>query len=475
MKDKNRFALAAVNNAARKAGLTPGLALADARARIPSLDVAQADEAADAKLLDSVGAWAERFTPVVVLDPPDGLFLDIAGSAHLFGGDAKLRAQIEWRLHAQGLHARIAIAETPGAAWALARYAQDTSSAGKDLPAALGPLPIAALRLDAKAEDFLLRLGLRRIEQIVNAPRNSFTARAGERALLRLDQALGRAREALNPRRPPAPIFSDRRFLEPLVSETAILIALENAVAEIDGVLETLGAGATRFALDVFPVSGESKRVSIALSRPARDASLLLRLFREKFNALTGPLCDEFGIEAIRLSALELTRLEERADAWIETQDVARDMHPLVDAVSARLGADAALRPEARAEHLPEAAGALTPSGFSHSEKTTSPACGGGNAPRPLRLFSPAQPIEAIAGVPDGAPERFRWRRVLRRVVRAEGPERIVPPWFVRTGATPTRDYFRVEDDQGRRYWLYREGLYDEVETPRWFVHGLFA
>jgi protein ImuB len=479
-KDKNRIALAAVNAPARAAGLAPGLALADARARIPTLEVAAADEDADFALLDRIGAWCERFTPSVVIDAPDGLFLDITGCTHLFGGETKLRGEIERRLREQGFHARAAIAPTPGAAWALARYGQretaECTEIQTDIAETLAPLPIAALRLDEAAEDFLLRLGLRKIGQIAAAPRASFAARAGERALLRLDQALGRAREALSPRRPPAPVFADRRFIEPLVSETAIEIGLDSAARDVAATLEQRGAGAARFTLLLFPVSGPPRRVSIALSRPARDAKLLLRLFREKFAALAGPLCDEFGIEAIRLCALELSSMTEITENWAEAGAPGNDVHALIDAVNARLGASAALRPKIRAENLPELAGACAPvlAAAAGGARPSTPSIKTQGKPRPLHLFASPQPVEAVAGVPDGPPERFRWRRVLRRIVRAEGPERIAPPWFSPAHG-PTRDYFRVEDEQGRRFWLYREGMYNETPAPKWFVHGLFA
>jgi protein ImuB len=461
-KAKNRIELAAINAQARRAGLNIGLALADARARLPHLIVREEDEAADLEMLDEIAAWCERFTPIVVLDPPAGLFLDIAGVAHLFGGEEALRALVVERLQAQDFHARAAIAPTPGAAWALARFGSNDSGE-------LAPLPVEALRLNENARDFLRRMGLTRIGQILEAPRTSFAARAGENALLRLDQALGRASEALTPRRPPPPIFSGRRFLEPLAHEDAILIGLDHAAGDVMAALEQRGAGASRFALDLFAVSGGAKRVSVGLSRPARDGKRLVRLFREKFAALTSPLCDEFGIEAIRLSAFELRTLDERTGDWLEQQSGEADVNALMDALSSRLGPQAALRAQIRAEHLPEHAGVLS----SEDEKRTS------SAPllekeRPLRLFSPPLLVEALAAVPDGPPERFRWRRVLRRVVRAEGPERIAPPWF-NEDSGPTRDYFRIEDDQGRRYWLFREGLYGEVETPRWFIHGLFA
>jgi protein ImuB len=478
-KDSNRVALAAVNRAASEAGLAPGLMLADARARIPALAVTMADEAADRAFLDSIAAWCERFTPVVALDPPDGLFLDLSGCAHLFGGEAALRATIVTRLEVQGLSARAAIGPTPGAAWALARFGETKLVGAVEAAAALAPLPVAALRLEPEAEDLLRRLGLVRIGQILKAPRAPLAARLGEATLRRLDQALGRASEALDPRRPPPPVFADRRFLEPLTADEALLIAVADAAREIERELERRAAGARRMVLELFPVSGAARAMSLGLSAPTRAPQRLVRLFREKFAALTAPLADEFGVESIRLSAFRLERIEETLHGFAEDARSV-DIGALVDSVAARLGPHAALKPVLRTEHLPERAGACAPAGAmtegaapSGRVAAASPALGGGLT-RPIRLFSPPQMIEAIAAAPDGPPVRFTWRRVARRVVRAEGPERIAPPWFS-TDFGPTRDYYRVEDEEGRRYWLYREGLYDEVETPRWFVHGLFA
>jgi protein ImuB len=488
-KEANAFLLTGVDARASALGLKLAMSLADARAIHPALATVEAEPDEDARALDNIAAWCERFTPVVVVDPPDGLFLDITGCAHLFGGETALRDQIVTRLNAQGFAARAALAPTPGAAWALARNGrqqkldislrealkQSLQGSG-DLAELLAPLPIEALRLEEGSAALLRRLGLKTIDQLLAAPRSSFTARAGERAMLRLDQALGRAPEPLTPRRPAPPVFALRRFLEPLFNVETILIATEHLCADIIEKLDRRGAGARRAELHLFGVDGRDRTIVIGVSRPEREVKALLRLFREKLNRAAENLDAEFGIEAARLDVVQLQRIEGAPRTLVaveETQASAEKIAALVDILSVRLGPKNVLRPKLIEAHQPEKAGAWKAALEEYSSADSKTAPRDGVPRRPLTVFQRAQPIEAIATVPDGPPIRFRWRRVLREVVRAEGPERISGNWL---GGAPTRDYYRVEDKDGRRYWLYREGLYGESdEAPRWFVHGLFA
>jgi len=443
----------------------------------PHLAAIEAEPEEDARTLDNIAAWCERFTPIVVVDAPDGLFLDITGCAHLFGSEAALRDQIVTRLAAQGFAARAALAPTPGAAWALARHSR-VARASADLVQTLAPLPVEALRLQEESAALLRRLGLKTIGSLLSAPRSSFTARAGERAMLRLDQALGRAPEALSPRRPAPPVFALRRFLEPLFNVETILIATEHLCGDVIAKLDRRGAGARRAALHLFGVDGRDRVIEIGVSRPEREMKPLLRLFREKLDRAAENLDAEFGIEAARLDVVQLERIEGAARTLAAVEDAEADedkIASLVDVLSVRLGAHRVLRPKFNDTHQPDKAGAWC-AALSNPPARGS---GGARAPRdgvmrrPLTLFTRPQPIETLATVPDGPPIRFRWRRVLREVARAEGPERISGDWL---GGLPTRDYYRVEDKEGRRYWLYREGFYGESEeTPRWFVHGLFA
>lgn len=468
-KNGNAFALTAVNLRAERLGLYVGTALADARAICPALDAREADPKADAALLDRIAAWCERFTPIVVLDPPDGVLLDITGCAHLFGGEAALMADMKARL--QGLSLRCAIAPTPGAAWALAHYRGMEIVPESKLREALAPLPVEALRLAPDAAALLKRLGLKAIGQIENAPRAAFTARAGQNAMLRLDQTFGRASEALSPRRPPPPLYAVRKLLEPITTLDALTVVVGDLCADLCAELDLKGAGARRLLLSAFGVDGKVRRVELKLSRPERAPHIMLRLFKEKTQREAERFNAEFGFDTVRLDACEIAPWVLRAtdlapvDALHDAEAEAR----LVDCIAARLGPERVGKLGVRDTHAPERASdwnAQTSCPIAHPAD--------GVMRRPLTLFPRAQPIEAMAELPDGPPAQFRWRRVMRKIVRAEGPERIAPNWL-RAPHGRLRDYYRVEDAQGRRYWLYREGVYGDEPPPRWFLHGLFA
>ncbi|MEZ5973215.1 MAG: DNA polymerase Y family protein [Hyphomonadaceae bacterium] len=471
-KEKGALQLKGVDLRAHKLGLNLAMSLADARAMQPKLEAIEEEPEEDAQTLDNIAAWCERFTPIVVLDPPEGLFLDITGCAHLFGGEEKLRMEIVTRLLAQGFGARAAIAPTPGCAWAFARYRRQLQDEVTD---AFAVLPVEALRLDADAAALLRRLGLKTIGQILNAPRSSFTARAGEQAMLRLDQALGRAQEALMPRRPAPPVFVLRRFLEPIFTGEAVLHVTQDLCGDLIEKLDIRGAGVLRAELVLFGVDGRDRVIGVNVSKPLREVKPLMRLFREKLNIVSENLDAQFGFEAARLDAVRLADFDQRTQTLVSVDAgsaSAETISGIVDVLSSRLGAKRVVRPQLNDAHAPERAGGWRSALASKEQGELTKPPADGVQRRPVRLFSPGQQIEVMAGVPDGPPIRFRWRRVMREVVRAEGPERISGDW---QKYEKTRDYYRVEDKQGRRYWLYREGLYGESETPRWFVHGLFA
>jgi protein ImuB len=498
-KEAGAFQLTGVDARASKLGLKLAMSLADARAIQPKLEAVEAEPEEDARALDNIAAWCERFTPIVVLDPPEGLFLDITGCPHLFGGEESLRKLIVTRLTAQGFTALAAIADTPGAAWAFARYKQQKRPAktlraaleaslndsAESLRESLSPLPIEALRLDPDAAALIRRFGLKTIGQLIEIPRSSFTARGGENAMLRLDQALGRVPEALTPRRPPPMVFSLRRFLEPIFSTDAVLVVTQALCEDAAPKLELRGAGVLRAELVLFGVDGRDRIVPINVSRPLRDVKALMRLFREKLGVVGENMNAEFGFEAARLDVVRIAPMEEKARALVSIEEAAagaEKISEIVDILSSRLGGKRVLRPQLHEEHAPERAAGWRSALSNPPPRAGEVASGAsrrGKSPadsimrRPVRLYAPAQSIEVMASVPDGPPIRFRWRRVTREVVRSEGPERIAGDWLKRE---VTRDYYRVEDKQGRRYWLYREGLYGESEEqPRWFVHGLFA
>jgi protein ImuB len=467
--------------------------LADARAMLPALQVEPAAPAADLRLLEELAAWCERYTPHVALDrshaPAAGgaLWLDITGCAHLFGGEAELRADLCARLRRQGLTAAAAIADCPGAAWALARFgAPERAIVLPDgAGVALARLPVAALRLDPELVAMLERLGLARIESLYPLPRRALTARFGEVLLTRLDQALGRVAEPISPR-PPLPAHrAELVFAEPLIEARSLAALTGRLLAQLCAGLELAGLGARRLTLALYRVDASLVGVGIGTSRPCRDRRQLERLFAEKLERIDLG----FGIERAILAADVVEPLRPEPIAWRQMGagdlDQARDLAPLVDRLSNRLGGRAISQLVPQASHLPERAqrrvpalldaiGPGRPLPFPERRRQ-------GDVPsRPLRLLARPEPIEAVAPLPDEPPVLFRWRRAVHRVARVRGPERLAPEWWRTPEVDPnalTRDYFAVEDTEGGRFWLFREGLYltGAATLPRWYLHGLFA
>ena len=493
-KIKSALRIAALNESAEHLGLTRGMALADARAMIPMLGVADDDPAADAALLEEIANWAERYTPLVALDGGDGLFLDITGAAHLFGGEEALVADLVARLTAQGFLARAAIADTAGAASAAARFTDIAVVAAGGASALLTPLPLTALRIDRDTVFAMERVGLKTIGQIVGAPRAPLTARFTLRLLQRLDQAFGIDEEAISPRRPPPFFITERRFAEPISREEDIAATLSSLAATLAQSLEIKGEGARQLEFSLFRVDGVVTRIVVGAGRPIRAPKLILDLFREKFAALASEEIDAgFGFDMARLTVTASAPSDPaQIDLACEVNAEA-DLDGLIDRIGARLGPESVGTIAPRESHIPERSQAIVAGrGEEQAQRATGKQTRGeerASAPKPsgstrgdgevnnsspLRLFARPEPVEAIAEVPDGPPVTFRWRRAFYRVARAEGPERIASEWWREDALT--RDYFRVEDSAGHRFWLFREGLYGrELTAPRWYLHGVFA
>lgn len=480
-KVKNALRLVAVDVVAERSGLAAGQTLADARAMIPTLDVADDDPTADAVLLAGIADWAERYTPLVALDQ-DGLFLDLTGAAHLFGGENALADDMARRLATQGFAPSIAIADSPGAAWAAARFA--TSAGGENIPivvpdggaaSMLAPLPLAALRLDRETVSALDRVGLKRIGQVIGTPRAPLAARFGHAFLRRLDQALGLEEEAISPRRPPPVLIAERRFAEPITREEDIAATLASLADTLGQTLETQGLGARRLELALFRVDGVVARIAVGMSKPVRAPKLIGTLFREKFAGLNEEIDAGFGFDMARLSVPEAAP-QNPGQVDLTGEAVAEaDLDGLIDRIGARLGPEHVTRIRVHDGHIPERAEALAVAA-EHPAQPSEAIDGLFATPvtRPLRLFARPEPVEAVAEVPEGPPVTFRWRRALYRIARVEGPERIAAEWWREDALT--RDYFRVEDANGHRFWIYREGFYGgAVRSPRWYLHGVFA
>ncbi len=463
--------------------MSVGLALAQARAMHPTLTAVPEDQAADACLLDAIADRCQRYTPLVAADPPDGILLDIGGCAHLFGGEEKLRDDLLARVTGAGFSARAAIAATIGAASAAARFgdAAITASGGeRDL---LSPLPLAALRLPGETVAALARVGLKRIGDILGLPRAPLAARFGADLLRQLDRALAHEDEPLTPRLPVAPFVAEKSFHEPIAREEDVLATVERLAARLKTTLAARGAGARRLELALFRTDGAVKRIAAGTSRPLRDPQAIRALFVERLAAIGDEIDPGFGFDLARLSVLDAEPCPDEQIGLGGREDQA-ELDRLVDRLSARLGPRRVCRLVADDSHIPELAAATVAAqataraelGWDAFRRFRADV---GLSPRPLRLLAKPEPIaDVFALVPDGPPVRFRWRRALHEVVAAEGPERIEGAWWSEAGGR-ARDYFRVEDKAGLRFWLFRAGLYRDMApglpTPRWFLHGMYA
>jgi len=481
--------LHALNPAARAAGLRRGQTQADALAMIPGLIRKPADPGADARALTALAVWAERWSPSVSIDPSgdglEGLFLDVTGAAHLFGGEAALLARIRDRLAEAGAPARVAMGPTPGAAWALARWggreghppiADEETARGL-----LAALPVEALRIDDRTLAQARRFGLKRIGDLYPMPRAGLARRfrdgAGVGLVRRLDQALGFAGEALTPVRPPPKYRAWQAWMEPVGDIEGVEARLTDLAADLAAPLLRDGQGAKILTLTGFRSDGGTTSLSVRMGRPGRDAGIWLRLFRE---AGLGRLELGFGLDALMLTAdavEAMTALQRALESEAEAKQ-AESLAALIDRLTARLGEDRVLTPEPVDSWIPERAERWRPA---LGRPLAAP--GEADGRRPILLFDPPEPVEAMAELPDGAPLRFTWRRLSRRVTRADGPERLSPEWWrprPDDRRVRTRDYYRVEDEAGGRYWLFREGLYDreysgvaEERAPSWWMHGV--
>lgn len=471
----------ALDRDAENAGLTLGMTLATARALCPVLEISEQDTAADRATLNHIADWMERYTPCVGLLPPDAIALDITGAAHLLGGETELRHDLLARLAAHGFNARASIAGTAETATALARFSDLEIVAPGEDAAAVQSLPIAALDLPSSEVIALARLGLKSIGDLASRPRAPLAARFGSDLIRRLDCVRGLARTSISPRRFVPPFIAERRFAEPIGHEDDVHRSILTLSADLARMLEKQGLGGRRFELTFFRADGATRRMSIETARPLRDPKTVMRLFRERLDTLADPLDPGFGFDLIRLAAPVTEIADAHEPDFDGTNDLKDDLAALIERLGIRLHPSRVSRMLAEDTHLPEHAtrlisaqdgnAALASDWDNWREADSAPL-------RPIRLLEPPEPIEVIADMPDGPPVRFRWRRVFHVVVKAEGPERIAPEWWRIVGDTmpTTRDYYRVENEHGARFWVFRSGLYDrDTIPPRWFMHGMFG
>jgi protein ImuB len=453
----NANRLYCLNRGAEQAGLQRGMTLADARAFCPGLQVRPADPAADSRFLQVLRRWATRYCPWVGHEGDDGLVLDITGSAHLMGGEAMMLVHMRQRLMRAGVTARIGLADTRGAAWALARHGEGVADPGQGA-AVLAPLPVAALRLSADTVVALQRLGLRTIGDLMAAPRAPLARRFGPDLMMRLAQALGDQPEAITPR-PEPPHYGVRLTLPEPIGRTAdVMAGTGRLLDQLCTKLRMQEAGTRALCLTLRRVDQDSRQVELRLARPLRDAARILPLFARGVAAVDAG----FGIDQLRLEATAVEPLPVQQVSTTGSQDKDR-LDDLITRIGTRIGLDHVERFLPADSHIPERGFIVSPAACSDP---------GGvwicPQPRPLKLFPP----EPIAGQGPLPPARFRWRRMMLTRGRATGPERIAPEWWFDDAAwrSGLRDYWRVETQQGRRLWLFYT-----PQNPGWFVQGEFA
>lgn len=453
------------------------MALASARAMVRELAVAEADEAADAKLLCAIADWCDRFTPFVAIDGVDGLLLDVTGATHLFGGEAAMLKTVRDAIMRQGFTVRAALAGTAAAARALARYADGKIAAPGTEAEAVAFLPVAALDLASADTQALRRAGLKTIAQVAGRTRAELTARFGKEMVFKLERALGQSEKPLSPRRILPDYMAEHRFAEPVTAADFIADSILALAQSLCRIMEERGQGARLLEASFFRSDGALRRIALETARPLREPAIITRLFRERLDALADPIDPGFGFDLIRLGALHAERLVPESIGLEARPDDDKEVAFLIDRLAARFGSHRILAFQPQDTHIPEAAGIAVPAQHAPDCKLNWETRVPAEAPRrPIRMLAKPEAIEVMAQIPDGPPLRFRWRRVLHAVARAEGPERIAMEWWKNQNPQPTRDYFRVEDDAGRRFWLYRDGLYGREQfAPRWYVHGLFA
>ena len=487
--------LVAVDAAAAKLGLAPGQNFADARAQIPELELREFDMFHAVQVFAEFADWHSNASPIVSVlgdvAPFGDLILDITGVTHLFGGEENMLAMLVGRLSKLGFTIAGAIADTIGAAFALAHFAPGSIVVEGGTAAVLADLPIVALRLEAAQVHGLGMMGLKTIGQLYDRDRKALQARFGRSLLARLDQALGMLVERVTPRLPKVDYYAEHRFADPIGFMDDVLMCTRDLAIRLTLQLEAEGLGAQSFHLLLYRVDHKVMCLSVNAARATRDPNHITHLFVHRSERLEGEYDAGFGIDMIRLAASSTSQLESTQFGAFQAEDGSEDLDQLYDRMTSRLGTLVVMRPKFLNSHVPEQAVALEPI----IARTTddSSALAPVRALRPLRLLPAPEAIEvSMTEVPDGPPAGIIWRNVAYSLVKASGADRIREEWrdttksmsSTRSDDTPsdaydtnavTRDYFVVEDDKGTRFWLFRQGYYGHEGAPRWFLHGIFA
>lgn len=464
--DHGRMLITAANDKAIAQSIHPGMVAADAKAIHPSLIVIDDQIGLAERLLKRIAEWCIRFSPCVAVDGDNGLFLEASGCTHLWGGDGRYVKDITSRFNNYGYTVRVSIADTIGAAWAMSRFAKDECiiEPGQHSTALLY-LPAAALRLDDDTIDRLNKLGLRQVKDFIGMPRSALRRRFGESIIKKINQALGKEDEMIQPIHPPTPYEERLPCLEPIVTATGIEMALQRLLETICKRLQREGKGIRTAVLKCYRVDGKIEQVEIGTIRASHHVEHLFRLFELKISSIEPAL----GIE---LFILEATKVEDhvslQSTIWKGSSGLQDErISELLDRLSNKIGASSIHRYLPNEHYWPERSVKAANSLDEHAISTWKV-----DRPRPLQLLANPETIEVMAPIPDYPPMNFRYKKKLHTIIKADGPERIEQEWWIEQGQH--RDYYYVEDEEGCRYWLFRLGHYEDAEY-RWFIHGVFV
>lgn len=461
-----RMIVTGTNIAAEERGITRGSVLADARAVVPGLGVLDDKPDLAERLLKRLAEWCIRFSPSVAVDLPEGLLIDASGCTHLWGGDEAYLSTIKRKFNTLGYDVRLAMADTLGVAWGCAHFSKTPVNipSGKHTEALMN-LPPEALRIEPEAAERLHKLGLHQVRQFISISRPSLRRRFGQHFITRLDMALGYESETIQPLRPIEPFQERLPSMEPIVTATGIEIALKQLLEIMCHRLWQEQKGVRKATFKVYRVDGKIQAVDIGTNRPSCNVNHLFKLFELKLSALEPGL----GIELFILEAPvveehlpQQEKMWEAGGGWEDTR-----LAELLDRLAIKVGIKSVIRYLPDEHYWPERS---TRQVQSLEDKPI--AQWKLEQPRPLQLLKTAEPIEVTAPIPDYPPMLFRYKGKLHEIVKADGPERIEQEWWLEEGLH--RDYYRVEDKEGHRYWLFRLGHYTS-RIDQWYIHGFFA
>ncbi|MGE7287073.1 Y-family DNA polymerase, partial [Pedobacter suwonensis] len=466
---KRFIQITAVSPIAQDFGVEVGMRAADAKAICPGLEVLDDKPGRQRKLLQGLGEWCVRYSPIVAIDEfgMNGLLMDVSGCCHLWGGERNYLKEIVSRLKSKGYTVRLAIADTPGAAWAVSRFGKITPliPPGEQVDALLGLIP-DALRLQDNVLAKLRKLGFYQIKSFIGMPRSVLRRRFGEDFLLRLAQAIGTENEVLMPLKVPVPFSERLACLEPIRTRNAIEIAINKLLDQLCRRMQTEGKGLRTGLLTCYRIDGKIVKVDIGTSGASHSAGHLFKLFQLKIDQIRPAL----GIELFVLDAPKVDDVQvPQEEMWTSTPGLDdQGLIRLLDRVAGKVGPQVIHRYLPATKYWPERSvlRAVSVTDKSQVSWRTS-------KPRPTELLKNPVPIEVMAIIPDHPPKFFIYKGVRHIIAKADGPERIEREWWLDQGEH--RDYYQVEDEQGGRYWLFRSGHYGGEQTYKWFIHGFFA